>query len=115
MDTLRSKRYLQSLEYKVEQVLKVYPEARNSDQTLTIILWRQYYPQYLTLYNQEYYTKLENLYKLPSQDNIKRLRARIQNTRGEYLPTTWAVAKVRQISEETWNEYTRKVNLNQMF
>jgi len=44
---------------------------------------------------------LEDLYKLPYQDNIKRIRARF-NSNGQYYPTEWAVAKRRGIAENEW-------------
>ena len=51
------------------------------------------------------YVLLADLYKLPSQDGIKRIRAKIQNDHKEYLPTDKAVAIKRGMDETEWRQY----------
>jgi folate-dependent phosphoribosylglycinamide formyltransferase PurN len=48
---------------------------------------------------------LKNLKHVPSQDDVKRLRAKIQNEEHKYLPTSLEVAKRRGFAEEKWREY----------
>jgi hypothetical protein len=89
----------------VENCLTSDPEARNSDITLTIALWKRYFPLLLIQsMTGEWNAPLRNLYELPSQDSIKRVRAEIQNVEHRLLPITWEVAKKRQINEELWRE-----------
>lgn len=97
--------------YQVEFLLKTIPSTRDSDITLTIELWKKYYPSkikkgatgMLGIW-------LDDLHHLPSQDAIKRHRAHIQNDLKRYLPTTWKVAKKRKIKESIWLDYIRRQN-----
>ena len=86
----------------VEEILTEIPETRNSDIKLTIEIWKIYYPQYIKNRAGEEVVSLRTLYDLPREDNIKRLRAFIQNTEGRLLPTTWEIAKQRGINKEIW-------------
>lgn len=97
----------QSLRSQVEQTLECYPETRNSDIALTIQIWHSFYSSYLQLDNRgkEYASiQLLFLYELPREDNIRRLRAQIQNQEKEYLPTSWEIAKQRGINEDVWKK-----------
>lgn len=51
------------------------------------------------------YVNVAHLYDLPREDNIKRIRAKIQNDLKEYLPTDAKVAKKRGWEEDKWREY----------
>jgi len=105
------------LKSQVEFVLKEFPESRNSDITLMIELWKAYYPSKLkTGATGEKGVWLKDLYELPTQDNIKRIRAHFQNDLNLYLPTDPKVVKQRRISEDKWREfmgYSPKHNVGQ--
>lgn len=66
--------------------------ARNSDITLTIAIWQRWYSVGT---NEDSTIRLTRLYDLPTQENVKRWRAKFQNEMRLYLPTSWAVAKAR--------------------
>ena len=78
---------IKTLKARVEYCLQEYPESRNSDIHLTIHVWQVFYAEYLrdtsggfgldSIY-------LANLFKIPSQDNIKRIRAMFQNKKRKY-------------------------------
>lgn len=91
----------------VEKVLQDVPETRNSDITLMIEVWKRFYSHKL----QGMAVALQDLYELPREDNIKRLRAKF-NEYGKYLPTSWEVAQQRRIDEGVWREYMRKFPVN---
>ena len=48
---------------------------------------------------------LVEIMKLPREDNVKRIRAIIQNEEGRFLPTTQQVAKRRDIEMDKWHKY----------
>lgn len=100
----------QTLKMQVEEVLDLFLEARNSDITLLIKLWERYYPDSINFpggdfKRQDPYVFLRDLYELPREDNVKRIRAKIQNQEGKYLPTEWKIAEQRGINEERWKKY----------
>ena len=101
---------IRKLREKVLAVLEAVPESRNSDQYLTLCIWNRYYPGLLTEVELPTGQKakavlLRNVMELPREDNVKRIRAKIQNEEGKFLPTSWEVAKQRKINEETWKAY----------
>lgn len=89
---------LQTLKSQVEHILKTYPETRNSDITLTIKLWKVFYPSKIV--NKDF-IRIVDLFDLPREDNIKRIRAKF-NSQNKYLPTSLEVALQRGILEERW-------------
>lgn len=91
----------------VESVLKDVEETRNSDITLTVEIWKRYYPEEVlnTSRGDKTGIFIESLYKLPREDNVKRIRAKIQNEENKYLPTNPDVRRKRKISEEAWYDY----------
>lgn len=99
-----------SLKDKVEYCLKMITETRNSDITLTVEVWKKYYSKYLKegkdgnigIY-------LKDLYSIPREDAVKRMRAHFQNDLDKYLPTKWEVAKKRKIKRELWANYMATV------
>ena len=88
---------LEKLNEQVEAVLQDYHETRNSDIALTIRIWQKFY-------GVEESIRTDDLFSLPSQDNIKRVRAKIQNEEKRLLPTDWAVAKRRGWLEQEWKK-----------
>lgn len=91
----------------VETVLKDVEITRNSDITLTVEIWKRYYPSDVLTTSRGEATGIfiEALYRLPREDNVKRIRAKIQNEEKKYLPTDPEVRKKRKISEEAWYDY----------
>ena len=91
----------------VETVLRDVEDTRNSDVTLTLEVWKRYYPDHIlnTSKGDKTGLFLESLYVLPREDNVKRIRAKIQNEEKKYLPTDPEVRKKRSISEEDWYDY----------
>lgn len=88
----------------VEKILRNIPESRNSDICLMIEVWCRYFPQKVrTGAAGERGIWLRDLYDLPREDNVKRIRARF-NREGKYYPTDWEVAKARGIKEDEWRE-----------
>lgn len=89
----------------VEERLKNVPETRNSDITLMLSIWRCYFPTRIRTGNTgEEGVWLKDLYELPREDNVKRIRAKF-NANGQYLPTEWEIAKARGVAEEEWREH----------
>lgn len=86
-----------TLKDQVKNILIEFPETRNSDIALTIYIWQKFY-------GVEDSIDLSRLYELPSQDNIKRVRAFIQNEQGLYLPTDPEIMRVRGIKEQEWKQ-----------
>lgn len=80
---------------QVLEGLEQVEQNRNSDIALMIWIWQRYYNVSDTI-------SLNQLYDLPTQENIKRCRAKIQNDEKKYLPTSWEVAKGRRWKEEEW-------------
>ena len=93
-----------TLKEMVEHCLKTYPDTRNSDIKLTNQIWVVYYLDKIKIMDDGYYVKLLDLYDLPREDNVKRIRATFQNDRGLYLPTDPKVLKQRRLLESQWRE-----------
>ena len=96
---------IKNLRKIVETELSHNKKARNDDQFLTLSIWWRYYPEYFILHECKYYIKADAVLSLPREDNIKRLRAKIQNEEHKHLPTNADVRKKRGISEEVWLKY----------
>jgi hypothetical protein len=97
---------IKKLKDQVEHILDTEPKSRNSDILLTQLIWKEYYPELIkpNKFGVEY-IKLDSLYELPREDNIKRHRAKFQshkNKNPKYLPTDPVVAKKRGWEEEKW-------------
>jgi hypothetical protein len=92
------------LKKQIEFCLKNFPETRNSDIELTIRIWETYYPQRIhTSKTGVEVIKVRDLFDLPREDNVKRIRAKF-NELGKYLPTSEKVAKQRGIEEGEWRK-----------
>ena len=90
-----------------------YPECRNSDILLRQQILRDFYPEKVKIIDGKEAILFRDEYLVPTQDNVKRLRAFIQNTEGRLPPTTWEVAKQRGINKEIWESsiVLKKVDL----
>lgn len=94
---------IRNLKANVLAILEAVPESRDSDIRLMIEVWRRYYPQRIKKGSTgEEGVWLKDLYDLPREDNVKRVRAQIQNVEHQFLPTSWSVAKQRKIEEDRW-------------
>ena len=96
----------ETLKIMVTKTLEAVEQTRNDDIVLTTEVWKRYYPEYLridALGNQFVYLRSLNL--LPREDNVKRIRAKLQNEENKFLPTDEKVREQRKISEEQWREY----------
>ena len=94
-----------SLKEKILHCLKIQPQTRNSDISLTNFIWLEYHRHKLFQNGRgDWCVKIKDLYDLPSQDDCKRWRAKIQNhpTNPRFLPTDLRIAKQRKINEELW-------------
>lgn len=78
-------------------VLRDDQETRNSDIKLTHVIWQRYYGVGDTI-------RLSQMYDLPREDNVKRIRAKIQNEEKLYPPTEWKIAKARGFKEQEWRD-----------
>lgn len=117
---------INKLKIQILDILEKHPKSRDSDQWLTIKLWCVFYPSRIirkeaecscapdratlgcpkhTGREAEPMIRLADIMDLPREDNIKRIRAVIQNEEKQFLPTSWAVAKQRKINEEEWKTY----------
>lgn len=94
---------INKLKQEILFILSEYPESRNSDIRLTNLIWWKFYNSKV-FQNEtgDYCIRLKDLYSVPREDNVKRIRAKIQNEEQRFLPTEWKVAKQRKINEESW-------------
>lgn len=99
---------IKDLDKKVRATLRDDEKSRNSDIRLTQLIWWNYYQGYVKIVDGEPYVNMKNLFDLPREDNIKRIRAKIQNEEKLYLPTDPAVAKKRGWKEDEWRTYLGK-------
>lgn len=95
------------LEEKVRHVLEKYPDTRNDDVQLTFFIIHEYMPDQMQQIDGQWWVSTEALKRI-REDNVKRIRARIQNEEHEFLPTVESVRNQRKIREEEWLAYTRK-------
>jgi hypothetical protein len=86
------------LKEQVKKTLIEIPETRNSDITLTIEIWKRFY-------GVDGIMKTEQLYDLPREDNVKRIRAKFCEKGLVWAyPTDWKIAKARGINENKWRQ-----------
>lgn len=94
------------LKNMVEQVLRDNPsymgvEARNSDIALMILIWQRWYN---VSDRPDGIVHVRRLFDLPREDNVKRVRAKLQNEEHKYLPTNPDVLIKRGILEQYWSD-----------
>lgn len=89
----------------VHDTLEAVPATRDSDILLTTEIWKRYYPSFIKKGKTgEEGIWLKDLNALPREDHVKRYRAKLQNEKYLFLPTSWVVAKQRKINEERWRD-----------
>lgn len=102
---------LKTLTGQVEYILSTNEDARNSDISLTIGIWKRFYSGKIRGwdaqdgFNLEGSVDLKDLFDLPREDNIKRIRATFQNEKHLYIPTDQKIAEGRGINEEEWRKH----------
>lgn len=95
---------MHNLKQKISYCLEKHPQTRNSDILLMRAVWYEFNNSKIFKHNDRPAVYLEDLMDLPTHDNIKRLRAVIQNVEHKFLPTDEAVRKQRKINESWWHE-----------
>lgn len=97
---------LKKLKNKTEYCLKNFPETRNSDVTLTLKIWKEFYSSMLLKREKDglIYVALNSIYDLPREDNVKRIRAKF-NENGLYLTDSEEVARKRKLNMDMWREF----------
>ena len=90
---------------QIEYILGTQPETRNSDIKLTQKIWSFYYPQFIMNHPNGEMIFIRDLFELPSQDDIKRIRAKIQNEDRRYLPTEINVLIKRAKNSKEWRSF----------
>lgn len=91
------------LQDKIEHCLFKYPQTRNSDILLTRAVWHEFHNSKIFKVNDRPAIFLEDMMDLPREDNIKRIRAKIQNNLHKFLPNSEEVRKQRKINEVWWH------------
>lgn len=104
---------IKELKSKILKILAEFPKARDSDIWLTIKLWTLYYPTRIDRTDPENpKIALKDILEMPREDNVKRIRAKIQNEEHLYLPESFQVRKQRKISEDEWRDWSFKKGLS---
>ena len=99
---------IKTLKARVRAILEEYPDTRNSDIALTIRIWNVFYPDKVCPMpfgddgKRVDFVAVDDLFKLPREDNVKRCRAYWQNTRKMFPPTVWEIAKQRGMLKDEW-------------
>jgi hypothetical protein len=92
---------LHKLKNKVEHILAELPPTRNSDVLLCIRIWQEFYPELVKNDSVNIY----DLFKLPREEHICRIRRKIQHDQNKYLPTNKDIARQRNINMAKWTSY----------
>lgn len=92
-----------SIKNKVMQVLSQRPETRDNDVLLTITLYKRFYPELVA----DGRVSLEDLFRLPTQFEIQRLRAHIQNTLGLFLASPGVRDRRLRNQKSKFKEFAR--------
>jgi len=92
-DYLELLKKLKTVKERVEWLLENFPETRNDDLYLTILYWR-YFDKKMSKYIK--YIPYEVIKQAIRPETIRRIRQKIQNEEGKYLPTDPKVLKKRR-------------------
>ena len=108
--------HIKTLRGQVEHILETIPETRNDDIRLTLEIWKAFYPGFIKRDENNYsIIRLADIWEMPREDNVKRVRAQIQNEERRFLPTSPEVLKKRGMLTEEWRKalgYTPKDETN---
>jgi hypothetical protein len=98
---------IKNIKQMVEYILERYPDTRNDDPLLTFQIIYKFMPEE-TFFQEEtgrWFMSTRALKKI-REDEVKRVRAKIQNIEHRFLPTTEEIRKKRKISEADWFNYS---------
>jgi len=95
---------LDNLKEKILFCLENFEITRNDDAQLTFFIIHKYLPNEIIQVEGKWFISTEAL-KQVREDNVKRLRAIVQNLEHRFLPTTEEVRKKRKIGEQEWRIY----------
>lgn len=102
---------IKNLRAEIEKMLHAYPATRDNDLVLTLKLWVKMHPEKIIKQNNVQMIRLLDILDMPREDNVKRIRAKIQNEENKYLPTSEEVRKKRGIEESKWRAYCKTNNI----
>ncbi len=88
------------LRSKVGYILNHFPAARDSDVTLAHLVWETFYPDYI---NSDC-VRLDDMYVLPRQTTMARIRAKIQNEYGLFQASAEVAGMRRAFRADTKDE-----------
>ena len=86
----------------VEDVLRMHPKTREDDRYLVIYVWRRYTG------NRFPYVPRDVIEAIPSPETITRIRRRLQNDEGKYLPPKDVRERRRAMEEEYRHRFRRR-------
>lgn len=95
------------LERQIRHVLSTDLKSRDSDIRLTQMVWWNHYRSKLHQVNNRIMVDIADLFELPREDHVARIRRKIQNDNKEFLPTTPEIAKKRGMEEDEWRRYMK--------
>lgn len=104
---------INELRKKIVDILETVPATRNCDVLLTTKIWEKYHQGRLLKREADgkIYVALDDLKYIPREDNIKRIRAKIQNEENLFLPTFESVAKKRKLNMQEWYNWAKINNI----
>jgi hypothetical protein len=85
-------------------ILETIQYTRNSDKLLIIEVWRKQGMRFKEIENELFFSVCD-IFTASSPETIRRVRQKIQNTEGLFLPTDVIVMKRRRINEEKIRAY----------
>lgn len=94
---------IKHLKKSIGEILAEIPETRNSDVLLMLHVWKKYHPGLIMRDASGHeWVQIDDIFKLPSHDVIRRIRAVWQNDKKLYPPTDLKVALNRHMEEDEW-------------
>jgi hypothetical protein len=100
------------LKIKILDILERVEKTRNDDIELMLHIWNVYHKDFLHYHDAKIGVTFESIRILPRNDDIKRIRAVIQNEEGKFLPTDPKVRRKRRLSEDDWRAWLEKEKIN---
>lgn len=92
---------------RINFLLRTIPATRNSDSML--------YTKYINIFcpwalsNDRKYVLLSAIPTIPSQADLQRIRAIIQNIEGKYPPTSFMIARKRKMKRTEWEKIIKEI------
>lgn len=97
----KRKKDITMIKDQVEWCLHSYVWTRNSDLELTWCVWQEFY------WLNTMYIYKEDMKRMPTQETVKRLRAKF-NSLWVYYPTSLQILKNRRLSQDVHTAYYSK-------